>query len=448
LEEKMKLGRFTSVAITVFALASFGLLPRSGAEAARSNHPAGSAAQAGKVTLTVWDNEADGKATVEQQLYAAFHKKYPNVTVNRVAFAFNDLVAKLPLAMSGPNPPDVTELAGAGGNTGTVLVKGGLLVNLDSYAKKYGWTKRFSKSFLSWGKFTTAGQHGYGHLYGLAQSGELVGVYYNKSLLKSLKIAVPKTLAEFEKALATVKEHGKTPILLGDLEKWPASHDYASLDIQLAGASFIRHFYYADKHVSYNTSQNLQAATTFQSWAKKGYFEDGFLGVSYNDMVPKFSSGDYAFLITGSWLDPDLEKAMGTNVGFMLVPPVKAGNYGGEGATSEPYAISSKSKNKAIAAQFIDFITNKAAELALLKSGDLPGMGGLAKNLPSNTAQAGLVHAWGQVAKANGLAPYFDGATPTLSDTLYSGLQELLGGQISPQQFVSQIQDNYGQVHP
>jgi raffinose/stachyose/melibiose transport system substrate-binding protein len=440
---EMKLDRFTRVAVAILALACYGALPRSSTEAASSARPA-----AAKVTLTVWDNEADGKATVEQQLYAQFHKKYPNVTINRVAFSFNDLVAKLPLAMSGPNPPDVTELAGAGGNNGTVLVKGGLVVNLNSYAKKYGWTKRFSQSFLSFAKFTPSGKHGSGNLYGLAQSGELVGVYYNKSLLRSLKIAVPKTLAEFQKALAKIKAHGKTPILLGDLEKWPASHLYVSINIQTAGAAFLRHFYWANKHVSYNTRQDLQAATFLQSWANKGYFEDGFLGVSYNDMVPKFSSGDFAFLITGSWLDPDLEKAMGTNVGFMLMPPLKAGQYGGEGATSEPFVISSKSPNKAIAAQFIDFITNKAAELQLLKAGDLPGMGGLAKHLPANTAQAGLIHSWGQLAKSNGLVPYIDGATPTLSDTLYSGLQELLGGQISPQQFVSSIQDNYAQTYP
>src|SRR5262245_10243548 len=67
-------------------------------------------ASAGPVTLTVWDQEVLGGQNEQmQKLNAAFHAKYPNVTIKRVSRSFSDLEKTLRLALSGDSPPDVVE---------------------------------------------------------------------------------------------------------------------------------------------------------------------------------------------------------------------------------------------------------------------------------------------------------------------------------------------------
>src|SRR2546423_14945479 len=79
--------------------------------------------------------------------------------------------------MSGNNPPDV-----AAGNQGYQvdgeLVKAGLILPLDKYAKAYGWEKSFSDLALQQFKWSPDGkQFGTGSIYGGAQSGQAVGVF-------------------------------------------------------------------------------------------------------------------------------------------------------------------------------------------------------------------------------------------------------------------------------
>ena len=46
----------------------------------------------------------------------------------------------------------------------------------------------------------------------------MVGLYYNKALLDKAGIAVPKTLAELESAMAKLKQQGTAPMMLGLLD--------------------------------------------------------------------------------------------------------------------------------------------------------------------------------------------------------------------------------------
>ena len=72
---------------------------------------------------------------------------------------------------------------------------------------------------------------GTGNLYGLPMTGEVVGVYYNKSKLKKLGSGaedvrrVPDGDQEGEGA-------GETPIQFGNLDKWPGIHEFEELMLQ------------------------------------------------------------------------------------------------------------------------------------------------------------------------------------------------------------------------
>jgi raffinose/stachyose/melibiose transport system substrate-binding protein len=51
--------------------------------------------------------------------------------------------------------------------------------------------------------------------------------------------------------------------------------------------------------------------------------------------------------------------------------------------------------------------------------------------------------AWNRIAADDGLIFYQDWASDTMYDNLTGSLQELIGGRISPEDFVATIQDDW-----
>ena len=74
---------------------------------------------------------------------------------------------------------------------------------------------------------------------------------------------------------------------------------------------------------NFSSQGTSAAATMLQTWAKNGYFTDGYAGLGYDPSWQAFGKGKGVFLISGSWLTADLKKALGKNVGFFLLPPPK-----------------------------------------------------------------------------------------------------------------------------
>src|SRR3954470_227848 len=196
------------------------------ADQAKKNSARVDVAKAGPVTLTIWDQEVrGGQAKQIKRLNAAFRAKYPNVKIKRVAKSFTDLKTTLKLAASSNKAPDVVE-ANQGRPDMGQLVKGGLLKPLDAYADAYGWKDRWAKPLLDLNRFSPDGKtFGAGKLYGVSQMGEIVGVFYNRSMVPQ----PPQSFGDFEKDLATAKAHGQVPISFGNLDKWPGIHEFQSV---------------------------------------------------------------------------------------------------------------------------------------------------------------------------------------------------------------------------
>ena len=95
------------------------------------------------VTLVVWDTENEPGPTAEiTALNRRFEAEHPNVKIQRVVRDFNDYVTTVKLAASSPHPPDVLQ-GNEGYSVDAPLVKAGLILPLDEYARLYGWDTRF-----------------------------------------------------------------------------------------------------------------------------------------------------------------------------------------------------------------------------------------------------------------------------------------------------------------
>ena len=311
----------------------------------------------GAVTLTVWDQEYGQVGRVWDQLNTEFEQQYPNVTVKRVKRDFGELKTLLKLAISGPNPPDVIEVNQGWPDMGQ-LVKAGLLLPLDNYAQAYGWSDRVSQNVLAVSSWTPDGKEfGTGSLFGYTTLGEIVGVYYNRSLLADLGLTLPTTLDEFQGDLQVAKEAGEVPIQFGNNDAFPGIHELAVIQDQLAPVGDLTDFIFGREgdQVSFDTSENLDAATTLQDWAKAGYFTPGFGGGGYQDAVNNFAKGDGLFMITGNWIVADLE-ADNQNFGFFPMPPREAGDPPvSTGGAGFPLSIAATSEHADAAAAYIDW---------------------------------------------------------------------------------------------
>jgi raffinose/stachyose/melibiose transport system substrate-binding protein len=402
-----------------------------------------------KVTITMWDTEnSPGPSKALNDLIAQFEKKYPNVTVDRTVKNFDDYMATIKLAASSDNAPDVFQ-----GNEGSVdqtLVKAHLIVPLDGLAKSYGWNSRFgSSAALNPLRWTADGQHwGEGPLWGIAQKAEVVGVFYNKATLARLGLQVPTTFAEFEQSLAAAKAHNVPPIMVGNLDRWPMGHVFMVLQSRFDNPTSISNWTYGRSGATFDDSGTRKAASVLQQWGQKGYFEDGFNGVSQTNAAARFGKGQGLYFITGPWENQTFAGPLKDGVGFFPLPSID-GSPGAPttGALSLPYHISSKSPNKAVAAAFINFITDPHAAAIVIDNGDLPAAAPQGASVDPNSSLAAISKAWGEKSKAGTLTPYLDWATSTMGDTLFGGLQQLTEAKVTPEQFAAAVQKDWEQTH-
>src|SRR5215210_4072201 len=410
------------------------------AEQSKKNSARIDVANAGDVTLTIWDQEVRGGQKKQiTRLNEAFQSTYPNVKIKRVAKSFEDLNTTLKLAVSGPKAPDIVE-ANQGRQVMGGLVKGGLLKPLDAYAEAYGWNDRWSKTLLDLNRFSSDGkQFGSGDLYGVSQQGEIVGVFYNRDMVKT----VPKTFAEFEGMLADAKKAGHVPISFGNLDKFGGIHEFQTIQNQFTHKEDVRDFVFARDSDGFDTIENRSAAEKLREWADRGYFTPNFNGTGYDPAWQQFTKGKGPFTIAGTWITNDALKALGTKLGFFLMPGREAGSepvsLGGE---SLPWAITSKSKHADVAAAYIDFITNAEAADVQVETQNLPAMAGASVRSKSPAVQD-IFTAWQDLSDSDGLTPYMDYATPTFYDDFSGAVQKLMAGKLKPDAFTKSVQGDY-----
>lgn len=402
-------------------------------------------ARAGKVTLTVWDQEIRGGQNTEiERLNAQFQKKYPNVRIKRVSRSFTDLKTTLKLALSGNNPPDVIQ-ANQGYPDMVSFVKAGLLTPLDTYAGIYAWNTRYPNTLLNLNRVSADGTHfGTGRLYGISQTGEYIGIYYNKDVLAKAKVAPPKTWQDFQEALPRLKQHGVLPVQFGNLDKYPAIHLFGVLQNESGGAAAARDTILG-RGSGFDDAPTRTAATTLADWTKRGYLPHGANGTGYDDAAKQFAAGKGAFLITGTWELATLEKPMGDALGIMPPPPTTSGGSpvttGGQGLA---WSITSRSHHQQVAAAYLDFLTDEHAADVMAQEGVLPALPGkVADRLPKDSADGQMVAGWKALNAHDGLVPYLDYTTPTFYDFLSARLQEVIGGRTPPGELPGAMQHEY-----
>ena len=409
---------------------------------------------AADIKLEMWD---DISGEIENKIFEGLISEFEqqnNCTIQRTTRPLEDTKAAVMAAAPSGKVADII-LANNGETMMGPLVRGGYLVPLDKYAEQFGWTKRlFSPALLARNRYSADGSvFGGGNLYAISWCGEMVGVFYNKALLKKAGLALPQSLKEFEAALEKLKAAGETPLAFGNKDRWPIFHVYGEVEHALVSAYEGRE--YLDKlimnwaaDVNWESKSTIEGAQIVQNWVKKGYFTEGFAGIGYDDSVAMFAAGQGAMMIAGSWI-MNVLNASPNEFGFFPFPPVDPakGMALQVGGVRTPFGVTTTSKNQELAVKLLDYLmVSPNAQKLFLEQKLLPAAVpvDLAAIQPG-TLFYDLLKTWNDVNASNNVGHYLDWTTPTFFDTLGAASQEMLALRITPAEFAAKLQADYQQ---
>lgn len=392
----------------------------------------------GPVTITLLDFWSGAKwvaSTVK-----AFQAKYPNVTVKRTSVDWGQLVQTANLRLKDPTPPDVITVNNGWQSLG-VLVKAGLVTNLDNYAKAYSWDG-FPSTILRQTEFTPDGtKMGEGSLFGTpVSSSSLIGIYYNEAVLKKAGAEVPTDFAGFEAACAKVKSAGLIPIGYGSQEKGPNTAILLQLQDFFGSAQKINDFVYSTGKVAAADTGLKEAASKLAEYNAKNWLTPNYAGIQSADAIDQFQQGKAAFQFqyTGSYV---FTPAQRQTFGYLQLPQPDSGKVVGTGA-STAVSMSSKCEHPDVAAALLDALASTQCAQFVVDNGLLPllhSVKGPSDNPEFNTEIKGQE----SLDRDNGYVPYFDWSTPTMLDTLGTQVQLLLAKRATPDSLVSAVQKDY-----
>jgi raffinose/stachyose/melibiose transport system substrate-binding protein len=399
------------------------------------------------ITITYWDSanenlSDEGIATIDGEFMAAF----PNVEIVRVGKSFGDILATMRLQATGSNPPDILATNGGYALLGP-LVAAGLLVPLDDYAEQYGWNDEFGEAVLRQQRFSDDGKtYGVGSLWTMAPTATFIGLFVNRANLEALGLEAPTTFEELEASLVAAKEAGMTPIVQGVSEGWPAIHMFTSFQNLLVPNSELNDLVYHTAPATFDTPENVEAATIAQRFGSEGYYGDGYLGMTAQAAIDEFNAGNALYFMQGSYYSVPIGDGLGDGAEMMLVPGFEGGPFSVTGGPGVGFGISSRSANPDAAACYIDWRTGQRASELLVAEGGLPAMN--FEYSGDSTYRRSLFDGWNAAVQGDALVPYIDFASTNLIDILTAKSQELVAGQVTPEQFAADVQAQYESFEP
>ena len=301
--------------------------------------------EVGDITITMWCNipESDGYRHALECAIDDLEDKYPNVTLNWEAYAFESYKTKLKAAVAAGDLPDVFVTP-----TGAFLgdfTEAGCIYCLDDMYEEY--EDELPECMLTTSTF--GGKH-----YGVPYNMNTIILFANMDLLKEAGYdEIPTTYNDLIECCEALKKKKITPFGVAGSETWCVSEFVESLMLQTVGAETLSDLFYGNE--TWDNEDIALAIDMFQSWKEEEYFASKGETLTYDEVLINFENGDYAFMVTGTWnclniaTTADFEVAIS---GLPVIDSEKADEGLFLGGPTEVFAVSSASAHPQASAQF------------------------------------------------------------------------------------------------
>ena len=387
-----------------------------------------------KVLSQFGDNPALQK--VLDRLNAAYEDQHPEVAVDIQYLTLDDLTRTVPTMLASGEGPDIIDYDANESTLGD-LAKSGLLLSLTDYADEYGWSGDLPESVIERTTYD-------GEVYGVGRSSEAVGLFYNADLFDQYGLEAPDTYEKFQEAADELKNNAITPIAFGNKDQWPSSHLVGATIHAQVPVDDITGIETLAGDGAWSDSKVVDSMQTAVDWVAAGYLTPNFNGVSFDDVADDFFAGKAGMFIEGTGLTPDiLDNMQDTNVRFIPFPMIDDSvPQQAEGGLGGAWAINATSGAPQVAADWLNFIHfSPEAEQAWLEAGVLPttSYDGEGADVPELVTDNLAVV---QAAQNGGGIGYWTGysSSTLVTDAWNGGAQQLLDGQLPPDQFADQLQ--------
>lgn len=399
------------------------------------------ASDSGKFTIWFSSDAKSAQYAGWQAALTEFKAAHPKLDVQVEQKGFKVLEEGGNTMLDSNSAPDVTEWNKGNSSAGTAS-QAGLLVNLKDYAKKYGWDTKLPASAKQVGQYTN-GLMGSGDLYGVPAYGEYVGIFYNADMLKAQGIdpasltSVDALTAAFDKFVAA----GTTPLASGD---YMGVHLAYALELSKADATWVNSYqFFQGAATNFNDAQFTYASDTIKAWVAKKYISAATAGAGSKaeDAVANFVNGKQPFLVGGTWLDKEIGDGAKFNWNKALFP----GNLA-VGSAGNLWVIPSKSKNKDLAAEYINLTLGAASQNAMANAGGIPLFADTASITNATTKKT--LPLFNTLVQKNALGFYPDWPVAGYYKVLKSSVDELIGGTQTPAQYRDTIGKYYNSNKP
>jgi ABC-type glycerol-3-phosphate transport system substrate-binding protein len=391
------------------------------------------------VTLTLATEDLSG---LTQALVKGFEKLHPNVTINIETSSYTDYTAGINLRLASSTPPDLSEAVVL-----DTSVKDHLLLNLNKYASLYHWSSTVSPYAMDEYRMGANLVAGSGPLWALSSGFALTGLFYNKPLAAKLGIKnPPSTLAQLNTDLAKAKAGGSVGLEVA------ANDGHAAFLVQQVSDDYeppapVNNWIFGVKGSTFNIPGVTKGANALVSWAKAGYLNSSANATALTQAAAAFIAGQALFINDGNWDAALYEKGLGAKVGFAAFPAATpGGRYTAMVGGTAGYEVAAKTKYPDVAAAFLNYSVGPQAAAAVFATGNLPNQASALKPAPGSLI-GGVVKAWQQVQKSDGLYGYYAGAFQTANTEFIQTTEELIGGNLTVPAFVSDVQKAWAQAH-
>lgn len=392
-----------------------------------------------QVELRVWDQfTTPVESDAVDAIYKGFTDQHPNIKIVREVFSTDQMRQTVNTAISSGTGPDIIFYDAGPGYAG-VLADAGLLQPLDAWADQYGWQDRIAPQSL---EATTID----GKIYGLPLQVDLIGMFYNKTLMDQEGFAVPTSVEELKTFCQDASAAGYVPLAFTDNPGWQGFHQFSMVINNMLGPDAV-HELLSSNQGSWDSPEAVSAIQTyFVDMRDAGCFSKDVNALTNDDAVSLFQSGQALMYPTGSWAVQDLSPETMPDMDVQMMPfPALDGGQGSYwvSGVGSAYYISSASQHQDEAAQFLDYLFSPEVGKKWVEDAEFfvpmdidtssmevsPLQGVILKEL--DRAASGEIQLGYNI---DVLAP------PRFNETLQNGLQSILAGDQTPEGLAAQLQ--------